>query len=213
MLAHEIKNPLTPIEVLVSSLSKAYLGKSQPEFVVHLQQTQQMIGEELRHLKDTVSKFSEFARLPQVQLAPVDLGEWLRRQAGNLAEFTGGADLDLQVPAEPVPARIDLTLFRQLLINLVRNGIEANPGRVRFTLTLESRHDGLSLSVANDGVPVDPAIAARIFDPYISSKSGKDNMGLGLAIAKKVVLEHGGEVRYEEREGRPVFVIDLPRAA
>jgi signal transduction histidine kinase len=213
MLAHEIKNPLTPIEVLVSSLSKAYLGKSQPEFVAHLQQTQQMIGEELRHLKDTVSKFSEFARLPQVQLAPVDLGEWLRRQAGNLAEFTGGADLDLQVPAEPVPARIDLTLFRQLLINLVRNGIEANPGRVGFTLTLESRHDGLSLSVANDGVPVDPAIAARIFDPYISSKSGKDNMGLGLAIAKKVVLEHGGEVRYEEREGRPVFVIDLPRAA
>jgi len=213
MLAHEIKNPLTPIEVLVTSLSKAYLGKSQPEFVAHLEHTQQMIEEELRHLKDTVNKFSEFARLPQVQLTTVDFAEWLRRQSRNLAEQAGRADFDLQLPSEPAPVRIDPTLFRQVLVNLVRNGIEANPGRVRFTLTLDLRDDRLALSVANDGVPVDPAIAPRIFDPYISGKSGKDNMGLGLAILKKVVLEHGGEVRYEERESRPVFVIDLPRAA
>jgi signal transduction histidine kinase len=214
MLAHEIKNPLTPIEVLVTSLSKAYLGKTQPEFVAHLEQTQQMIGEELRHLKDTVNKFSEFARLPQVQLAPVDLGEWLRRLTGNLPEFTGRADFDLRVPAEPAPACIDVTLFRQVLVNLLRNGIEANPAnRVRFTLALEAQGERLTVTVANDGVTVDPAIAPRIFDPYISNKSGKENMGLGLAIVKKIVLEHGGDVRYEERDSRPVFVIGLPRRA
>ena len=212
MLAHEIKNPLTPIEVLVTSLSKAYLGKTQPEFVAHLEQTQQMIGEELRHLKDTVSKFSEFARLPQVQLEPVDMGDWLRRLTANLPEFAGRGDFDLRVPAEPAPARIDVTLFRQVIVNLLRNGIEANPTQqVRFRLALEARGERLVLTVANDGVAVDPAIAPRIFDPYISNKSGKDNMGLGLAIVKKIVLEHGGEVRYQERDARPVFVIGLPR--
>jgi len=66
------------------------------------------------------------------------------------------------------------------------------------------------LTVENDGVPVGDDIAARMFDPYISSKSGKDNMGLGLAIVKKVVLEHGGEIRYQERAGHPAFVISLP---
>jgi nitrogen fixation/metabolism regulation signal transduction histidine kinase len=74
MLAHEIKNPLTPIEVLVTSLSKAYLGKTQQEFMAQLESTQAMIGEELQHLKSTVNKFSEFARLPQVQLSDMGLG-------------------------------------------------------------------------------------------------------------------------------------------
>jgi nitrogen fixation/metabolism regulation signal transduction histidine kinase len=213
MLAHEIKNPLTPIEVLVTSLSKAYLGKNQQDFMAQLESTQAMIGEELQHLKSTVNKFSEFARLPQVQLGDVDLAELLRRQLAVIPEL-GGADFELRVPEGPVPGQIDVTLFRQVLANLIRNGIEANPGhRVRFTLTLERLETGSSLTVANDGTPVPADIAPRMFDPYISSKTGRDNMGLGLAIVKKVVLEHGGEIRYRERDQHPEFVITLPRAS
>lgn len=212
MLAHEIKNPLTPIEVLVTSLSKAYLGKSQQDFMAQLESTQAMIGEELQHLKSTVNKFSEFARLPQVQLADVDLAEVIRRQLAVIPEL-GGADFELRVPDGPVPARIDATLFRQVLANLIRNGIEANPGRrVRFTLTLERLETGSSLTISNDGTPVHADIAPRMFDPYISSKTGKDNMGLGLAIVKKVVLEHGGEIRYRESARHPQFLITLPRS-
>jgi signal transduction histidine kinase len=212
MLAHEIKNPLTPIEVLVTSLSKAYLAKNQQEFLEHLNSTQAMIGEELQHLKSTVNKFSEFARLPQVQLAELDLAELLARQLQALPELRDHADPELHVPETAVPARIDATLFRQVLANLVRNGIEANPQRrVRFTITLTQREADSLLTVANDGVPVADDIAPRMFDPYISGKSGKDNMGLGLAIVKKVVLEHGGDIRYRQREGRPEFVITLPR--
>ncbi len=211
MLAHEIKNPLTPIEVLVTSLSKAYLGKSQQEFLQHLSSTQAMIGEELQHLKSTVNKFSEFARLPQVQLAEVDLADLVARQLNLLPEFKDRADFELRTPQNPVPARIDATLFRQVLVNLVRNGVEANPQRrVRFTVALERTDAQILLTVANDGLPVGGDIAARMFDPYISSKSGKDNMGLGLAIVKKVVLEHGGEIRHQERAGHPAFVITLP---
>jgi signal transduction histidine kinase len=81
---------------------------------------------------------------------------------------------------------------------------------VRFTLSITQQGQDASLHVSNDGAPVPVDIAARIFDPYISTKSGADNMGLGLAIVKKIVLEHGGDVRYEEEGGKPTFILTLP---
>jgi signal transduction histidine kinase len=210
MLAHEIKNPLTPIEVLVTSLSKAYLAKGQPEFLAHLSQTQEMIGEELNHLKATVNKFSEFARMPQVQLAEVDLAETLERQIKALAQT--GAGIRLASPSAPVRARVDVTLLRQVLANLIRNGVEANPDTtVVFGVSVADIGGHVEIRVGNDGVAVPDDLVRRMFDPYISTKIGRENMGLGLAIVKKIVLEHGGDIRYEESGGHPVFVITLPR--
>jgi signal transduction histidine kinase len=215
MLAHEIKNPLTPIEILVTSLSKAYLAKGQPEFLAHLEETQTMIGEELRHLKATVNKFSEFARMPQVQLTAVDLAAEIGPLVKSLPALSEAAQLDVRMHAgQRAAVRLDLTLFRQALANIIRNGIEANPGsRVSFALRLLEYDDRVELHVSNDGAPVPAEVADRMFDPYISTKSGKENMGLGLAIVKKIVLEHGGGIHHEERDGHPVFVISLPRAA
>jgi len=73
--------------------------------------------------------------------------------------------------------------------------------------------DSISVSISNDGPPVPREIASRIFDPYVSGKSGKDNMGLGLAIVRKIVIEHGGEIVYAEQAARPVFTISLPRVS
>lgn len=212
MLAHEIKNPLTPIEVLVTSLSKAYLAKGQPEFLAHLRETQAMIGEELTHLKATVNKFSEFARMPQVQLAEAELGELTGRLVNTLASSGLECDIDWQASASAIHVRLDATLFRQVLSNILRNGIEANPSRrTRFTISLHASESQAVVRVANDGAAVPPGIVDRMFDPYISTKSGKENMGLGLAIVKKIMLEHGGELRYEEQDAHPVFVLTLPR--
>jgi len=210
MLAHEIKNPLTPIEVLVTSLSKAYLAKPEAEFLTHLTQTQTMIGEELRHLKSTVNKFSEFARMPQVQLADVEFAGELAHQLKTLSN-TADADFEVHTPENvTVPVRLDSTLFRQVLINIIRNGVEANPARrVRFTFTTTVGQN-VSLRITNDGLPVPAEIIERMFDPYVSTKTGKENMGLGLAIVKKIVLEHGGDIRYEETDGHPTFVVVLP---
>jgi signal transduction histidine kinase len=210
MLAHEIKNPLTPIEVLVTSLSKAYLSKGRAEFLAHLAETQAMVNEELNHLKSTVNKFSAFARMPQVQLAEVDVTDTLDRQIKTLAHT--GVEIDLARPAVLVRARIDATLFRQVLANLIRNGVEANPGQsVGFGISVRETSTQVEVRVGNDGVPVEPDIVDRMFDPYISTKTGKENMGLGLAIVKKIILEHGGDIRYEESGAHPVFVITLPR--
>jgi signal transduction histidine kinase len=216
MLAHEIKNPLTPIEVLVTALSRSYLNKPEHEFREQLNQTQAMVAEELAHLKNTVSKFSEFAALPVVRLVDEDLPRLCASLARAVAVGFDMADLEVCEPHPPAQlhAKIDATLFRQVLTNIIRNGLEANPGRrVRFTILIRAANGWINIALSNDGHPVPAAIAERVFDPYVSSKSGKDNMGLGLAIVKKIVIEHGGEIGYAEITGRPVFTISLPQVA
>ena len=214
MLAHEIKNPLTPIEVLVTSLSKAYNSHSAQEFRGLLDQTQTMIIEELGYLKNTVNKFGEFARLPRAHLVEEDLSGVVAKIVRSVAAGFDAADL--QVSEEPAPlqarVRLDSALLRQVVTNIVRNGVEANPGRrVRFGVRLVALQDSIVLTIDNDGVRVPTQLAWRMFDPYVSGKSNKENMGLGLAIVKKVVLEHGGEIAYREVGGRPAFIITLPR--
>jgi signal transduction histidine kinase len=214
MLAHEIKNPLTPIEVLVTSLSKAYNSHGKEEFRGLLDQAQTMIIEELGYLKNTVNKFGEFARLPAAHLVEEEVSGVVAKIARSVA--AGFDTADLQVSEAPAPlqarARIDSALFRQVVTNIVRNGVEANPGRrVRFGVRLVALEDSIALTIDNDGVPVPAELAGRMFDPYVSGKSNKENMGLGLAIVKKVVLEHGGEIVYAQVEGQPVFTITLPR--
>jgi len=216
MLAHEIKNPLTPIEVLMSSLSKAHSSKTEREFREVLEQTQAMVAEEVSHLKDTVNKFSEFSRLPSVQLVKEDLPGVIVQLVNVIAPGFDMAEIHVAPPqaAAPVLARLDVTLLRQVLTNIVRNGVEANPGRhVRFDVVMKSDDHSIGVSISNDGPPVPREIAGRLFEPYVCGKSSRDNMGLGLAIVRKIIIEHGGEIEYAEGGAGPgpVFTISLPR--
>jgi signal transduction histidine kinase len=216
MLAHEIKNPLTPIEVLVTSLSKAYSSQSEADFRRLLDQAQTMIIEELGYLKNTVNKFGEFARLPSAHLVEEDFPAVVAKIVKAVAAFFDAAELRVSERPSPLQARarLDVALFRQVVTNIVRNGVEANPGRrVRFEIELITSEDSLALSIANDGEPVPADLIPRMFDPYVSGKSNKENMGLGLAIVKKIVIEHGGEISYREADRRPTFTIVLPRVS
>jgi len=210
MLAHEIRNPLTPIEVLVTSLRQAHSSMPSDEFSAQLARTETMIGEELQHLRNLVERFSEFARLPRIQPAEVNLATLLPH---HLEALAAAFDMRYRVAGPPdVRASVDAALFRQVLANIVRNGVEANPGTaVTFDAALAEHGNVVELTIANDGVPVPPEICARMFEPYVSGRNGKDNMGLGLAIVRKILVEHGGEIRYEERSSRPLFLITLPR--
>ena len=200
ILAHEIKNPLTPIEVLVTSLVNAYHDKPQDLFFDQLQRTEAIVLEEVG--------------LPKVELAVADVGAVVKRHLEATGHTFSSARIDLVAPSEPLLARIDGTLFRQALTNLVRNGVEANPNReVQFFVTVTLVDGRINISVENDGTPVGADIAPRIFDPYITSKSGDDNIGLGLAVVRKILIEHGGDICYAEKAGRPAFVITIPRVA
>jgi signal transduction histidine kinase len=216
ILAHEIKNPLTPIEVMVTALSRAHEEKTAAQFREQLVAAQTMIAEEINHLKTTVSRFSNFARLPPAQLAVEDPVQIVRGHVGALSASFENAEINVRAADCPVDlrARFDSSLLRQVLMNIVANGVEANPGRrVSFDITIQCDPATLRIAVSNDGVPVPMEIAEHMFDPYISGKTGKDNVGLGLAIVKKIVIEHGGEIAYAEVGGRPCFVITLARVA
>jgi signal transduction histidine kinase len=215
-LAHEIKNPLTPIEVLITSLTKSYARKSPEEFAEQLNQTQVMIEEEIGQLKRTVRRYGDFARLPPAELAetnPVQVIEQhlpaVRAQFGNARVVVNAADA-----AENLRARMDRSLFRPVLMNIIGNGVEANPGRdVSFTIEVSATASSIHVDISNDGEPVPAAIAPRMFDPYISGRRGADNMGLGLAIVKKIIMEHEGAIGYAEVGGHPRFSISVPRMA
>jgi signal transduction histidine kinase len=216
VLAHEIKNPLTPIEVLVTSLTKSLLSKTREEFQVQLGQTQLMVAEEIGHLKRTVSRFSDFAKLPQAQLIKMNPVHVIKEHVAAILARFGTARIEVEVGADhaDLRARMDSSLFRQVLMNIVANGVEANPARhVSFSIQVFGAKDSVVIDISNDGQSVPADIAARIFDPYISGKQGKDNMGLGLAIVKKIVIEHEGEITYAERAGHPRFTISLPRVS
>src|SRR6202022_1141325 len=93
--------------------------------------------------------------------------------------------------------QLDSSLFRNVLMNVVRNAVEANPGRRGgFGIHVSHTEKWGEVALSNDGDPVPANLAARIFDPYVSGKGGKDNMGLGLAIVRKIIIEHGGDITY-----------------
>ena len=135
----------------------------------------------------------------------------LGRQLNALPELADEPTSSCMRLADPIPARVDVTLFRQVLV-------ESHPQRNRGeSRTARAVHRAPSTQVEHDEC-ASPTTefrcrrksSPRMFDPYVSTKTGKDNMGLGLAIVKKIVLEHGGDIRYEERDGHPEFVITLP---
>jgi signal transduction histidine kinase len=213
VLAHEIKNPLTPVEVLMSSLGRAYAEKSPAVFQKQLADTERVVSEELAHLKRTVARFSEFSRLSRPELSPQNPSTVVRQHLSALqASFpTARVQLDTRELSETTRASMDASLFRHVLMNIVSNGVEANEGRqITFDIQLSRRGSEVQIRILNDGAPVPPTLAEQLFEPYVSERRSKENMGLGLAIVKKIIVEHGGSIHYIEREGHPQFVIALP---
>jgi two-component system nitrogen regulation sensor histidine kinase NtrY len=236
-LAHEIKNPLTPIQLAVQECHRKYSGDD-PRYRALLDTTLEIVEEEVGTLRRLVGDFSSFARLPHAELRSEDLREFLREcseQMGHLelAEASGdvaadegelraaGIEVSWEIPEEPLPADIDRQMLRRVLVNLVRNGVQAvrdgrpdakEPGAVKGHVIVSARTDGegSAILVEDDGPGILPERRGRVFDPYFTTKA--DGTGLGLAIVKKIVVEHGGviEARHSDRLGGAQFRVLLP---
>jgi len=232
-LAHEIKNPLTPIQLAVQECHRKYVGND-PRFRALLDTTLEIVEEEVGTLRRLVGNFSSFARLPHVELRAASLRDFLREcseQLGHLGAevFEDGADetivahdLDVrwEVPDDPMLVAIDRQMLRRVLVNLVRNAMEAirsarpdagnggRRGQVIVRAAISS--NAVSLFVEDDGPGVPEAARERVFDPYFTTKP--DGTGLGLAIVKKIVVEHNGTIKAEQssRLGGASFVVNLP---
>jgi two-component system nitrogen regulation sensor histidine kinase NtrY len=202
-LAHEIKNPLTPIQLAMQEVHRSYRGDD-PVYRKRLQDALSIVEEEVATLRRLVGEFSAFAKLPQATLEPADLGELVREIARSLQavpeELASALPVQVECSAAPgeLAVRIDAMMLKRAIDNLVRNAVQAiaaEPGRARpGVVRIVARRDGAHavLEVADDGPGVPEDARSRVFDPYFTTKA--EGTGLGLAIVKKVVLEHGGEI-------------------
>jgi signal transduction histidine kinase len=217
-LAHEIKNPLTPIQLAVQEVHRSYKGDD-GVYKRRLDDALAIVEEEVATLRRLVSEFSAFAKLPQASLEPADLNDLVRDADRTLQtvaeelEHRAAVRVECAPTTGALPVRIDAMMLKRAVDNLVRNSIQAlaESGRKTGLVRVRSQRAGefALLHVEDDGPGVPPEQRSRVFDPYYTTKA--DGTGLGLAIVKKVVLEHGGEIDCGPSAlGGAVFTIRLP---
>jgi two-component system nitrogen regulation sensor histidine kinase NtrY len=221
-LAHEIKNPLTPIQLSAERLRR-HFGAAPPESAALVAECTDAIIVEVEALKGLVDEFAQFARLRGPRMLPADVNrlvdETLQLYAGILEQSRLQVDRQLAYGLPPV--RLDAEQMRQVIVNLVDNALEALGGAAATPrpdgsaprITVGTAHDArdriVRLSVADNGPGVPPADRDKLFMPYYSTK-GRGS-GLGLAIVRRIVVEHGGgiEVGPAQPTGT-VFTVELP---
>lgn len=216
-IAHEIKNPLTPIQLAVQQLREKDPGLS-PEFSRLLTASTEIVQDEVAALRRMVQSFSQFAKVPEVRLEPVDVGrvlEEFERAYGHLTDREGD-QLVVEVPSEPLTIQGDRQLLKQSLVNLVENAVLSAHEASREVVTVRVRASAapddptqVEVRVDDNGPGIAPERRLEVFEPYQTSRT--QGTGLGLAIVKKVVLDHGGTVRVEHGElGGASFVLRFP---
>ncbi len=213
-LAHEIKNPLTPMKLAFQQL-EARWGRPgpeprDPEFTRLLAEAGEIVRDEIGTLQRLVEEFSGFAKLPEVRPEPADLGDFVEEFLRTSPDVGERADVEVVKAAAETPVALDRGLMRRVLANLCANAIDASrPERARIHLGVARTRDRAVLTVADEGPGIERALRERIFDPYFTTKD--TGTGLGLAIVKKIVLQHGGEIQAGERPGGGAsFSLALP---
>ena len=210
-LAHELKNPLSPIRLSIETLRKAH-ERSLEEFDSLFEESTRTILQEVERLRNIVDEFSRFARLPAPKLEKADLREVVAQAASLHAE--GEAPVTTTLPGASVVAFVDADQITQVLHNLLQNArdaaTEAHPaGGAEVGLSLQEKAGTAYIRVEDNGAGIPADQAEAIFEPYYTRKQG--GTGLGLAITQRIATEHGGRIDVESRSGRTVFTVVLPQ--
>jgi nitrogen fixation/metabolism regulation signal transduction histidine kinase len=213
-VAHEIKNPLTPIKLAVQHVRRAYADK-RVDFEDILYRNVEAILREIDRLGEIARAFSRFGTpaLASTPLEPVDVGHAIRE---TLALYGGSGDLVFEedIPAEALPlATARATELKEVLVNLLENSREAIDGPGRITISARPGDDPgyISLRVVDNGVGIPANQIERIFEPHFSTRSS--GTGLGLAIVKRIVDSWGADIRVESTVGLGTTVELLLRIA
>ncbi len=209
-IAHEIKNPLTPIQLSAQRLRKRYLSRFSDDEKVFDECTE-MIIKSVDDLKTLVNEFSNFARMPAIQPEPNDLNALIRESLTLYQEAHLGVTFEISLDAAMPMLMIDRDQIKRVLINILENAVAAlaEHGAVSLTTRFDDVLKMATISIADDGPGISPGDKPRLFEPYFSTKKG--GTGLGLAIVSSIVTDHGGFVRI--RDNMPhgaVFVVELP---
>lgn len=209
-IAHEIKNPLTPIQLSAQRLRKRYLARFADDDNVFDQSTATIINS-VEELKTLVNEFSQFARMPAAKPQPNSLNEIINEAVTLYADAHRSLHITF-TPEETVPELLlDRDQIKRVLINLLENAVAAvaEGGEIAVSSSYNQELKMVSFSVADNGHGIPPADRPRLFEPYFSTK--KTGTGLGLSIVSSIVTDHHGFIRVKENEPRGTkFIIELP---
>ncbi len=210
-LAHEIKNPLTPIQMAMDNLRKTW-RKQHPSFGDILEESTATVLEESDRLRRIVSEFSDFARMPKADPHPLDLSEAV---GAALALYQGETPVERRLAADLPPVAADRGQLTQVVLNLVENARDAIAGKPDGAIVVTTRRgdagDRIELIVEDNGPGVAAELRDKVFAPYFTTKHGQGGTGLGLAIVHRIVSDHGGRIVIGEAPaGGARFMIELP---
>jgi two-component system nitrogen regulation sensor histidine kinase NtrY len=237
-MAHEIKNPLTPIQLSAERIAKSYRqgsernglqngwqrGSNATDSAAEAKHVAEVIDEctetitrEVAGLKAMVDEFSHFARLPMARPELADLNEVARQAVSLYGDRLEGVTMETVLDPQLPAAMLDREQLRRVFVNLIDNAMSAlanSQGEKRITITtrFDPSRSLLSTEVSDTGHGIRPADFQRLFQPYFSTRGG--GTGLGLAIVQRIILEHGGRIRAQANYPRGArFVIELPAVA
>lgn len=209
-IAHEIKNPLTPIQLSTERLRKKFFEDS-PDFKKIFDGSTRIIVNEVNSMKRLVNEFSNFARMPSPKPTPNDLHEILN----EVIMLYKGAHKDIEITcnsASDLPIlNIDREQMKRVFVNLFENALEAmnRKGRLWITTTNNKKSGRVRIEVADEGIGIQPEDADRLFLPYFSKK--KSGTGLGLAIVNRIISDHNGHIKVTSNAPKGTnFIIELP---
>jgi two-component system, NtrC family, nitrogen regulation sensor histidine kinase NtrY len=212
-IAHELKNPLTPIALSAERIARLLdRGAFTPEFQRILGDCSATISREVESVKNLADEFSRFSRFPEVQPVPSDLNAVVRNALGVFAGRLDGIDLRTDLAPGLPPVHVDPEQFKRVVVNLVDNAAEAMRDSLVKRLMVATRAtsaDSVELLVADTGCGVSAEDKEKLFLPYFSTKGR--GTGLGLAIVSHILAEHRGRIRVEDN--RPVgasFYVEVP---
>ncbi|MDP3275207.1 MAG: ATP-binding protein [Deltaproteobacteria bacterium] len=217
-IAHEIKNPLTPIQMGIEMLRKAK-ARELDDFDALFEEHTLIVLEEVARLRRLVENFSKFARAPRPSFSIIDPTTIVERVVAM--HQLGEAEVTGEVHGVIPELRADGEQLTQVLYNLVQNGAHAalerraregaqRPAAVHVSASCVL--DAVVISVADNGPGVDPEVRDRLFEPYVSTKKSSGGTGLGLAVAWRIVHDHGGELSVESSREGTRFDVRLPLA-
>jgi two-component system, NtrC family, nitrogen regulation sensor histidine kinase NtrY len=208
-IAHEIKNPLTPIQLSAERLRKRYAKSLEGNGAI-LDKCTSTIIQQVDELKNLVNEFSQFARLPSAQLATNDLNEIVHE--GLFLFKEGHNEIHFRFHSGNIPPlELDREQIKRVVINLLDNAVAAveESGEIKLATSLDASREVVYLEVADNGSGVAPEVRQRIFEPYFSTK--KNGTGLGLTIVSQIIEDHRGYIRVRPNEPQGTkFIIEFP---
>ena len=228
-MAHEIKNPLTPIQLSAERIAKSYArvaatngngansdAADEKRVAAVISECTETITREVAGLKAMVDEFSRFARLPVTRLESANLNDVISQAVGLYQERIEGVSIELNLDPQLPPTMLDVEQIKRVFVNLIDNALEAlftaNEKRITITTSHDAERSVVNAEVADTGQGIEAGDFRRLFQPYFSRRNS--GTGLGLAIVQQIVIEHGGRIRAEKNEPRGArFLIELPTAA